>query len=52
MEHRKFSYIRVNSKDQNEGRQMEAMRKMGITERDIYLDKQSGKTLNVQTINY
>ncbi|MDE0583799.1 recombinase family protein, partial [Planococcus sp. A6] len=28
MEHRKFGYIRVSSKDQNEGRQLEAMKKM------------------------
>ncbi|XKE94431.1 recombinase family protein [Metaplanococcus flavidus] len=50
MEHRKFGYIRVSSKDQNEGRQLEALRKMGITERDIYLDKQSGK--NFERVNY
>lgn len=50
MEHRKFGYIRVSSKDQNEGRQLEAMRKMGINERDIYLDKQSGK--NFERVNY
>lgn len=50
MENRKFGYIRVSSKDQNEGRQLEAMRKMGITERDIYLDKQSGK--NFERANY
>ncbi len=50
MEHRKFGYIRVSSKDQNEGRQLEAMRKMGINERDIYLDKQSGK--NFERANY
>lgn len=43
MEHRKFGYIRVSSKDQNEGRQLEAMKKIGISERDIYMDKQSGK---------
>lgn len=43
MEHRKFGYIRVSSKDQNEGRQLEAMKKIGINERDIYIDKQSGK---------
>ncbi|MBT2583542.1 recombinase family protein [Planococcus sp. ISL-109] len=48
--HRKFGYIRVSSKDQNEGRQLEAMRKMGITERDVYLDKQSGK--NFERANY
>lgn len=50
MEHRKFGYIRVSSKDQNEGRQLEAMKKMGITDRDIYLDKQSGK--NFERANY
>ncbi len=50
MEHRKFSYIRVSSKDLNEGRQLEAMRKIGINERDIYFDKQSGK--NFERTNY
>lgn len=50
MEHRKFGYIRVSSKDQNEGRQLEAMRQVGINERDIYLDKQSGK--NFERANY
>ncbi|MBT2571483.1 recombinase family protein [Planococcus sp. ISL-110] len=50
MENRKFGYIRVSSKDQNEGRQLEAMRKIGINERDIYLDKQSGK--NFERANY
>jgi len=50
MENRKFGYIRVSSKDQNEGRQLEAIRKMGINERDIYLDKQSGK--NFERANY
>ena len=43
MENRKFGYIRVSSKNQNEGRQLEAMKKIGINEQDIYLDKQSGK---------
>lgn len=50
MENRKFGYIRVSSKDQNEGRQVEAMKKIGINERDIYLDKQSGK--NFERANY
>lgn len=50
MEHRKFGYIRVSSKDQNEGRQLEAMKKLDINERDIYLDKQSGK--NFERVNY
>lgn len=50
MENRKFGYIRVSSKDQNEGRQLEAMKNVGINERDIYLDKQSGK--NFERANY
>ncbi|WP_047152495.1 recombinase family protein [Aneurinibacillus tyrosinisolvens] len=43
MESRKFGYIRVSSKDQNEGRQLEAMKEAGIHERDFFIDKQSGK---------
>lgn len=43
MENRKFGYIRVSTKDQNESRQFDAMIDEGISERDIYLDKQSGK---------
>ena len=43
MENRKFGYIRVSTKDQNEGRQFDAMIDVGINERDIFLDKQSGK---------
>jgi DNA invertase Pin-like site-specific DNA recombinase len=43
---RKFGYIRVSSKDQNEGRQIEAMKERGIDERDIFIDKQSGKDFN------
>lgn len=50
MEQRKFGYIRVSSKDQNEGRQLDAMKKLDINERDIYLDKQSGK--NFERVNY
>lgn len=42
MDIRKFGYIRVSSKDQNEGRQLEAMKEKGIDNRDIFLDKQSG----------
>ncbi|WAH39191.1 recombinase family protein [Alicyclobacillus dauci] len=46
MEIRKHGYIRVSSKDQNEQRQLAAMRSVGIEERDIYIDKQSGKDFN------
>lgn len=46
MTKKEFAYIRVSSKDQNEGRQLEEMKKMGIGEREIYVDKQSGKDFN------
>ena len=46
MDVRKFGYIRVSSKDQNEGRQFEIMKEKGIDERDIFIDKQSGKDFN------
>jgi DNA invertase Pin-like site-specific DNA recombinase len=40
---RKIGYVRVSSKDQNEGRQLAALKELGISERDIFIDKQSGK---------
>ncbi|EOO32666.1 recombinase family protein [Bacillus mycoides] len=43
---KKFGYVRVSSKEQNESRQKEAMLEQGIQERDIYTDKQSGKDFN------
>jgi DNA invertase Pin-like site-specific DNA recombinase len=46
VDNRKLGYIRVSSKDQNEGRQLEAIKKLGVDERDIFLDKQSGKDFN------
>jgi len=38
-----FAYIRVSAKDQNEARQLEALKGLGINDRDIFIDKQSGK---------
>lgn len=38
-----YGYIRVSSVDQNEDRQRIALRGRGIPERNIFLDKQSGK---------
>lgn len=38
-----YGYIRVSSYDQNEDRQLIAMRKMEIPARNLYVDKQSGK---------
>lgn len=43
MENRKYAYIRVSSQDQNEQRQINAMKEQGINERDIFMDKGSGK---------
>jgi DNA invertase Pin-like site-specific DNA recombinase len=43
---KKFGYARVSTKEQNEGRQMESLLSMGIDERDIEIDKQSGKDFN------
>ena len=41
-----YGYVRVSSQDQNEDRQMIAMREFGVQNRMIYLDKQSGKDFN------
>ena len=38
-----YGYVRVSSKDQNEDRQMVVMRERKVPEKNIYLDKQSGK---------
>ena len=46
MDNRQFGYVRVSSKDQNEARQISALLDFGISERDIYIDKQSGKDFN------
>lgn len=39
----KMYYCRVSTKEQNEARQIEAAKQLGIDERFIYLDKASGK---------
>ena len=38
-----YGYVRVSAKDQNEDRQLIAMREVGVSEKNIYMDKQSGK---------
>ena len=38
-----YGYVRVSTKEQNEDRQMLAMRAFGVADRQIILDKQSGK---------
>ena len=37
------AYVRVSSKDQNLDRQLDELKKLGIEEKYIYQDKQSGK---------
>ncbi|PFB88615.1 recombinase family protein [Bacillus thuringiensis] len=46
MNTRKFGYVRVSSKDQNEERQIVNMRNTGIDERDIFIDKKTGSNMD------
>lgn len=41
-----FGYARVSAKDQNEARQTEALKKMNVPVKNIYLDKLSGRNFN------
>lgn len=41
-----YGYVRVSTQDQNEDRQMIAMRQAGVERSHIYMDKQSGKDFN------
>lgn len=38
-----YGYVRVSSTDQNEDRQLIALREQGVDEKNIFIDKQSGK---------
>lgn len=38
-----YGYVRVSSREQNEDRQLDALRGMEIAKRNIFIDKQSGK---------
>lgn len=38
-----YGYIRVSSRDQNEDRQMIALRELSVPEKNVFMDKQSGK---------
>ena len=42
----KYGYIRVSTKEQNIERQVEAMLEYGLTERDLFIDKTSGKNFD------
>ncbi len=41
-----YGYIRVSTREQNEDRQVIALRKASVPEKNIYMDKQSGKDFN------
>lgn len=45
-----YGYVRVSTKEQNDQRQLIALRSFGIDEKRIYRDKQSGK--NFARVNY
>ena len=51
MKNKIFGYARVSSKEQNEERQIVAFKNYGIDERDIYIDKQSGKDFDREQYN-
>ncbi len=41
-----YGYVRVSSTDQNEDRQMIALKSAGVPSGNIFTDKQSGKDFN------
>lgn len=41
-----YGYVRVSSTDQNEDRQMIALHQVGVEDKHIFMDKQSGKDFN------
>ena len=55
MENKVFGYARVSSKEQNLDRQIDSLKQYVPNERDIIIDKQSGKDTNrpgLQTLLY
>lgn len=42
-EQKMYGYMRVSTREQNEGRQRIALLEMGVPEKQIYMDRQSGK---------
>ncbi len=41
-----YGYVRVSTREQNEGCQVIALEEIGVTGKAIYMDKQSGKDFN------
>lgn len=46
MINKEYGYVRVSTKEQNEDRQMVALKEAGIKKRNIFMDKQSGADFN------
>lgn len=46
MKNNVYGYVRVSTKEQNEARQVIAMREFGIDEQNVFIEKQSGKDFN------
>ncbi len=51
MKNKIFGYGRVSSKDQNEDRQIAEFKKLNIEDRDIFIDKKSGKDFDRENYN-
>ena len=41
-----YGYVRVSTKEQNEDRQLISLHDVGVMQKNIYMDKQSGKDFN------
>ena len=41
-----YGYVRVSTRDQNEARQLIAMRELPITDKNLFVEKQSGKSFD------
>ena len=40
-----YGYVRVSTREQNEDRQLIALREVGVSDKNIFMDKQSGKPM-------
>ena len=43
-----YGYVRISTKDQNPDRQLDALRERGVIQKNIFLDRESGKYFNRQ----
>lgn len=43
-----YGYVRVSTKEQNEGRQLKALKEANVSHSNIFMDKQSGKDFQRQ----